>query len=81
MFAFFLTTFYCISMEYSIPFIVFYPFHIIYLLKSNVKIHIIVIAVNITAIIKLPHAKTLIIAREARQNKMTSQRMFSIVFI
>lgn len=38
-------------------------------------------AANTTAITKLLHAKMLIIAREARQNKIISQRMFSIVFI
>lgn len=36
---------------------------------------------NTTAITKLLHAKTLIIAREAKQNKIISQRMLSIVFI
>lgn len=36
---------------------------------------------NTTAITKLLHVKMLIIAREAKQNKIISQRMFSIVFI
>lgn len=38
-------------------------------------------AANTTVINKLLHAKTLIIAREARQNKIISHKMFSIFFI